>query len=128
MVHLLAEILENATLFSAGDSEIRVTGQHLSSGGILLDVTDSGIGIPPERLAQLNDRLDNPPVADVSVSRHMGLFAVSHLAAWHGVRVRLRAGTPRGLTAPECDMDLVAYEMTRLVEAVGDIITPATRA
>ena len=99
VVHLLAEIIENATLFSAGDSPIRVTGQHLSTGGMLLDVTDSGIGIPAERLAQLNWRLDNPPLADVSVSRHMGLFAVAHLAARHGVRVRLRPAVPRGLTA-----------------------------
>ena len=99
VVHLLAEIIENATLFSAGDSPIRVTGQHLSTGGILLDVTDSGIGIPAERLAQLNWRLDHPPLADVSVPRHMGLFAVAHLAARHGVRVRLRPAVPRGLTA-----------------------------
>ena len=43
-----------------------------------------------ERLAQLNERLENPPVADVAVSRHMGLFAVAHLAARHRIRVRLR--------------------------------------
>ena len=32
------------------------------------------------------------------------------------------------LAAPECDTDLVAYEMTLLVEAVGDVLTPAARA
>jgi hypothetical protein len=42
--------------------------------------------------------MDNPPLVDVSVSQHMGLFAVSRLAARHGVRVRLRAATPRGLS------------------------------
>ncbi len=99
IVHLLAEIIENATFFSSKDSQVHVCGNLLTSGGILIDVTDSGVGIPAERLARLNWRLDNPPVADVSVSRHMGLFAVSHLAARHGVRVRLRPATPRGLTA-----------------------------
>ena len=46
-----------------------------------------------------NRRLDNPPIIDESVSRHMGLFAVAHLAERHGARVRLRAGAPQGLTA-----------------------------
>jgi hypothetical protein len=86
-------------LFSAGECEVHVSGRTLDSGGILIEVTDSGVGIPAERLEQLNSRLDNPPAADVSVSRHMGLFAVAHLAARHGVRVRLRPGSPRGLTA-----------------------------
>src|ERR1700677_1646503 len=47
----------------------------------------------------MNWRLDHPPGVDVSVSRHMGLFAVSRLAARHGIRVRLRSGNPQGLTA-----------------------------
>jgi hypothetical protein len=51
------------------------------------------------RLDEINRRLDDPPVIDESVSRHMGLFAVARLAERHGVRVRLRAGTPEGLTA-----------------------------
>jgi hypothetical protein len=64
-----------------------------------LEVADSGVGISESRLEQLNWRLENPPVVDVSVSRHMGLFAVSRLAARHGVAVRLRPSTPRGLVA-----------------------------
>jgi signal transduction histidine kinase len=99
IVHLLAEILENATAFSAGHALVHVTGEAVPSGGALITVIDSGVGLPADRLADLNYRLDNPPPADVSVSRHMGLFAVSHLAARHGVRVRLRQGESRGLTA-----------------------------
>ena len=45
------------------------------------------------------ERLENPPVMDVSVSRHMGLFAVGRLAQRHGARVRLRHGNPQGLAA-----------------------------
>ena len=99
IVHLLAEILENATVFSAKHTRVHVTGQALPSGGVLIHVIDSGLGLPDDRLADLNDRLDTPPAADVSVSRHMGLFVVSHLAARHGVRVRLRRGDRQGLTA-----------------------------
>jgi hypothetical protein len=99
IVHLLAEILENATTFSAMHTMVHVTGEALPNGGVLINVIDGGVGLPADRLADLNYRLDNPPVADVSVSRHMGLFVVSHLAARHGVRVRLRQGEPRGLTA-----------------------------
>lgn len=99
IVHLLAEILENATMFSPAHTLVHVTGEALPSGGAVIHVVDGGVGLPAERLAELNDLLDNPPVADVSVSRHMGLFVVSHLAARHGVRVRLRQGEPRGLTA-----------------------------
>ena len=99
IVHLLAELLENATMFSAKHTRVHVTGNALPTGGVLINITDGGLGLPADRLAELNYGLDNPPTADVSVSRHMGLFVVSHLAARHGVRVRLRPGDRRGLTA-----------------------------
>ena len=99
VVHLLAEILENATMFSPRDTPVQLTGQEVSTGGVLLEVRDAGIGIPPDRLAEMNWRFDNPPLVDVSVSRHMGLFAVSRLAARHGVRVRLQAKEPQGVSA-----------------------------
>jgi signal transduction histidine kinase len=99
VVHLLAEIIENATIFSPKDSQVRVSGQELTSGGVLIEVSDSGVGLSDARLSELNVRLDNPPVIDVSVSRHMGLFAVARLAERHGVRVRLRPRPPQGLAA-----------------------------
>jgi hypothetical protein len=98
-VHLLAEVIENATIFSAKDTPVAVAAQELTSGGVLIEVSDSGVGVPEARLAEMNWRLDNPPVMDVSVSRHMGLFAVARLAERHGVRVRLRPRSPHGLTA-----------------------------
>jgi signal transduction histidine kinase len=99
IVHLLAEIVENATMFSPRDTPVQVSGQELTSGGALIEVRDSGVGVSEARLAEMNWRLDNPPLIDVTVSRHMGLFAVSRLAARHGVRVRLRPGSPQGLSA-----------------------------
>ena len=97
VVHLLAEIIENATTFSPRDTPVHISGEEIPSGGVLIEVSDSGVGIPEARLTEMNMRLDNPPVIDVSVSRHMGLFAVARLAERHGIRVRLRARPPRGL-------------------------------
>ena len=99
VVHLLAEIIENATIFSPRETPVHISGQEIPSGGVLIEVSDSGVGVPDARLTEMNLRLDNPPVIDVSVSRHMGLFAVARLAERHGVRVRLRAKSPRGLIA-----------------------------
>ena len=99
VVHLLAELIENATLFSPQSTQVRVTVMELSSGGVLVEVRDDGVGVSPNRLSDMNWRLDHPPVVDVSISRHMGLYAVSRLAARHGIRVKLRPGTPQGLSA-----------------------------
>jgi signal transduction histidine kinase len=99
VVHLLAEIIENATIYSPKDTQVHVSAQELPSGGVLIEVHDSGVGISDARLAEINRRLDDPPVIDESASRHMGLFAVARLAERHGVRVRLRPGSPEGLTA-----------------------------
>jgi signal transduction histidine kinase len=99
IVHLLAELIENATLFSPRENQIQVSVSDSPGGGVLVEVRDEGVGVSAARLADMNWRLDHPPGVDVSVSRHMGLFAVSRLAARHGIRVRLRAGSPQGLTA-----------------------------
>src|SRR5262249_49633755 len=76
VVHLLAELAENATSFSSADTPVVVAGHLLSSGGVLLDITDQGVGMGAEEMAHANWRLDNPPVVDVAVSRRMGLFVV----------------------------------------------------
>jgi len=99
VVHLIAELAENATSFSSADTPVNVSGHLLNSGGVLLDITDIGVGMGSEEMAHANWRLDNPPVVDVAVSRRMGLFVVARLAARHGIRVRLRQATGAGLTA-----------------------------
>jgi signal transduction histidine kinase len=99
VAHLLAELIENATTFSPKDTQVQVVMQEVSSGGVLIEIRDRGIGVSEVRLADMNWRLDNPPTIDVSVSRHMGLFAVARLAERHRVRVRLRSATPQGLSA-----------------------------
>src|SRR5207344_784627 len=99
VVHLIPELAENASSFSAADTPVKVSGHLLNSGGVLLDITDQGVGMGAEEMAHANWRLDNPPVVDVAVSRRMGLFVVARLAARHGIRVRLRSASMGGLTA-----------------------------
>jgi signal transduction histidine kinase len=99
VVHLLSELAENATTFSPAETLVHVSGYSLNSGGVLLDITDQGVGMGAEEMAHANWRLDNPPVVDVAVSRRMGLFVVARLAGRHGIHVRLRPASKGGLTA-----------------------------
>ncbi len=99
-VHLVAELLENAAAFSPTTAEVAVSGHLVRGGGVLINITDGGTGMPEEQLRQLNWQLANPSAADVAVAGHMGLFAVAHLAVRHGIRVRLST-PPDGGTAAE---------------------------
>ncbi|RMI41822.1 sensor histidine kinase, partial [Actinomadura harenae] len=99
LVHLLAELIENATVFSDGRTRVTVSGQRLSGGGAMLQITDNGVGMTAEELEQANWRLANPPVIDFSAARRMGLFVVGRLAIRHGIRVELRMAQGGGLTA-----------------------------
>jgi signal transduction histidine kinase len=99
IARLLAELIENATTFSPADTPVRVGAAELRTGGILIEVADAGVGISAERMAELNLRLERPPVVDVQVARHMGLYAVGRLAERYGARVRLRAGNASGTVA-----------------------------
>ncbi len=99
LVHLLAELLENATSFSSPQTKVKVTGHSLPDRRILVEIHDTGIGLSPEDLAEINDRLANPPTVDVSVSRRMGLFVVGRLSLRHGIRIQLRPSDSGGTTA-----------------------------
>jgi signal transduction histidine kinase len=99
MVHLIAELAENAASLSAADTPVDISGRTLVTGGVLVEVTDQGVGMNPEMMAQANWQLENPPPVDVAVSRNMGLFVVGRLAARHGVKVRLQPAAAGGLTA-----------------------------
>ncbi|MFC4535870.1 nitrate- and nitrite sensing domain-containing protein [Sphaerisporangium dianthi] len=99
VIHLLAELVENAISFSPRETRVSVTGNRIDGGGVMISITDAGIGMTDEELAQTNWRLANPPVVDVSVSRRMGLFVVGRLALRNGIRVQLRRHDTGGLTA-----------------------------
>ncbi|WP_307848541.1 sensor histidine kinase [Microbispora oryzae] len=99
VVHLVAELVENAISFSPRETKVTVSSNRIDGGGLIISVSDQGIGMTPDELAQTNYRLANPPVVDVSVSRRMGLFVVGRLALRHGIRVQLRQQDTGGLTA-----------------------------
>ena len=94
VTHLLAELIENAALYSPPSTRIRVTAGPVASG-FAVEIEDRGIGIPPGTLAAHNERLANPPEFDLADSDQLGLLVVSLLAARHGIKVTLR-GSPYG--------------------------------
>ncbi|GHH67794.1 hypothetical protein GCM10017673_15360 [Streptosporangium violaceochromogenes] len=102
VVHLLAELVENALTFSPGDSEVVVSSSPIEDG-VMVTVTDQGIGMTPDEVERINERLAGPQVADASVARRMGLFVVGRLALKHGIQVRLHvqeAGTTAMVALP----------------------------
>ncbi|MGC5012640.1 nitrate- and nitrite sensing domain-containing protein [Streptosporangium sp. DT93] len=89
VVHLLAELVENALSFSRTDTRVTVSANRIGGGGVMVSVADQGIGLTREEISRVNLRLAGPQDADASVARHMGLFVVGRLARRHGIGVRL---------------------------------------
>ncbi|WP_282797146.1 sensor histidine kinase [Streptomyces sp. CC224B] len=106
LVHLLAELLENATTFSSPQTKVKVTATRLPDGRVMIEIHDKGIGLTAEDFADINHRLANPPTVDAAISQRMGLFVVGRLSDRHGIRVQLRpsgeqAGTTSLVMLPE---------------------------
>ncbi|SCF81205.1 nitrate- and nitrite sensing domain-containing protein [Streptomyces sp. Ncost-T10-10d] len=100
LVHLLAELLENATTFSSPQTKVRVTATRLPDSRVVIEIHDKGIGLTAEDFADINHKLANPPTVDAAVSQRMGLFVVGRLADRHGIRVQLRpSGEQAGTTS-----------------------------
>lgn len=99
IVHLIAELLENATTYSSPDTEVLVTCRLLSGGGAKVEIRDNGIGMSTQDFSEANEKLLNPPVVDVAVARRMGMFVIGRLSGRHGIRVQLRGSSPHGVTA-----------------------------
>lgn len=91
LVHLLAELLDNATVFSPPDSAVTVAVSGTFQEGLVIEVYDRGLGIAAVELDTLNRKLAEAPVVDAQVPRQMGLFVVSRLARRHDMQVELRA-------------------------------------
>lgn len=91
VVHILAELLENATRYSPPEHKVALTADRGADGGLLIEVVDQGLGMTPAELAAVNERLAAAGTVGPETTRRMGLFVVGRLAALHGVTVRLRA-------------------------------------
>jgi HAMP domain-containing protein/anti-sigma regulatory factor (Ser/Thr protein kinase) len=98
VMHLLAELIENAVTFSAPGTKALVAGQPLPAG-YLVEIEDQGLGMTDEQLVKVNQRLAKPPDIDFALARMLGFFVVTQLAAKHGIRVQLRHSWYGGVTA-----------------------------
>ncbi|MEU4334710.1 nitrate- and nitrite sensing domain-containing protein [Micromonospora lupini] len=98
IIHLLAELVENATAFSPPGTRVTITGEQ-AANGYVLEVTDQGLGMSAAALESANTRLASSPEFDPAESARLGLFVVARLAARHAVRVRLRPSEAGGVTA-----------------------------
>ncbi|WP_083940273.1 sensor histidine kinase, partial [Saccharomonospora saliphila] len=101
LVHLLAELIDNATSFSPPQSRVEVRGELVGRGAVI-EVEDQGIGMESEELDRLNEMLGNPPdfsFMALSDEPRLGLFVVARLAAKHGLTVTLRDSAYGGTRA-----------------------------
>ena len=98
VIHLVAELVENATVFSPPNTRIEVRADR-AGVGLVAEVEDRGLGLSQEELADINLRLANPPEFDLANSEQLGLFVVSRLAARHSIKVSLRESVYGGTTA-----------------------------
>jgi len=98
VMHLLAELIENAVTFSAPGTKALVAGQPLPAG-YLLEIEDQGLGMTDEQLLKVNERLASPPDMDFALAKMLGFFVVNQLAAKHGIKVQLRHSWYGGITA-----------------------------
>ncbi len=108
LVHLLAELLDNALRYSPPISQVRVSAVHTGNGGLVIEVSDIGLGMTESDLRVANTRLQSGGEVTPYTARHMGLFVVGRLAQQHGLVVRLRStiageansGTTAGVYVP----------------------------
>jgi anti-sigma regulatory factor (Ser/Thr protein kinase) len=96
---VLAELLDNAANHSPPNEQVRVSAHLTDQGSVLIRIEDNGIGLPPDRLADLNSRLSQALRLDDDAVRHMGLAVVRRLAERHDLRVSLHRRIPNGTTA-----------------------------
>ncbi|MFF0626535.1 nitrate- and nitrite sensing domain-containing protein [Streptomyces sp. NPDC004296] len=98
LTHLIAELLENATVFSPPHTAVQVLGERVSNGYTLV-IHDRGLGMAPDQLLDANLRLAETPEFELSDTDRLGLFVVSRLAQRQGVRVSLQPSPYGGTTA-----------------------------
>lgn len=89
LVHLLAELLDNATSFSPWDTVVQLAATRSAGSDVEIEVTDAGMGMSGDAVRGANALLADPPPIDVTTSEQMGLVVVGHLAARHGLTVHL---------------------------------------
>ena len=98
MIHLLAELFENATSYSPPETKVQVTGASVPNG-YAIEIEDRGLGMTPDAIGEANRKLSRPPDFDPANSARLGLFVVAQLGARHSVKIQLRTSPYGGVTA-----------------------------
>jgi signal transduction histidine kinase len=141
VIHLLAELIENAATFSPPGTRVQITGEP-TPHGYLVEIEDRGIGMTDEDLAEVNEQLASPPAVDFRGARRLGFDVVARLAVRHGIKVRLRHSWFGGVTAlvllppsllsevPEPGLPAVVEEVTaeRVPDDSSPVATPVLEA
>jgi signal transduction histidine kinase len=109
VIHLIAELAENATVFSPPNTPVKISGDIVGRG-FAVEIEDRGLGITEERLAEINKNLADPPAFDLSGSDRLGLFIAGRLARRHDIRITLRPSVYGGTSA------IVIIPMTLVVD------------
>jgi signal transduction histidine kinase len=99
LAHLLSELMENATHFSPPDTMVEIVGHRAGAEGYVLSVSDQGIGMSADQLAEANLQLTRPPLVGLALSRSLGFIVIGRLAQRFGIAVKLTASASGGVTA-----------------------------
>ncbi|OBF60346.1 histidine kinase [Mycobacterium sp. 852002-50816_SCH5313054-b] len=124
-IHLFAELIDNALRYSPPTTTVRVSAAGGADGGVMLRISDSGLGMNDADRRMANMRLHAGGDVTPDNARHMGLFVVGRIAARHGIRVGLR-----GPAANEAGAGTTAeiYLPPTLLAGVGQAVEPRGRA
>lgn len=122
VVHLLAELVENATVFSAPDTDVVLRAERVTAG-IAVEVEDRGLGMPAEEQHRMNALLGDPDqisVRHLLADGRIGLFVVSALARRHGIAVELKSNIYGGVLAVlVLPQELLGAEAPTAADAAG---------
>lgn len=99
LAHLLSELMENATNFSPPETRVEVVGHKTKADGYVISVSDHGIGMSPDQIAEANESLAKPPLVGLAMTRSLGFIVVGRLASRHGIAVRMMPSAAGGVTA-----------------------------
>jgi signal transduction histidine kinase len=121
IIHLLAELVENALSFSPSETMVRVTGQT-AAHGFAIEIEDRGLGMSPEELDEANRRLRRSSDTDFHDSSRLGFSVVTRLAERHGIKVTLRGSPYGGVLA------IVLIPGDLLADPVAGALPPAPAA
>ncbi|WP_081512268.1 ATP-binding protein [Nocardia donostiensis] len=125
LAHLFAELLDNALRASPPETDVKFTFAQAHDQGLLIEVADRGIGMPPTEMAEINRKLESTAEPGPDTARHMGLFVVGRLAERHGLTVRLR---PTFDTARDPGVTVTVHVPVGLIVAGQATIMPVTAA